>query len=111
MPCPRRATAAATTVSSTARAWTDSEATSASAGGAGVAKPRVAYQSTSRSFARHDATIRLVPVTRAVTTRRTVGAPGGRIGAAAVGVRRPPPVAGMQPMWGRKVGGRAALPV
>src|SRR5581483_11547915 len=110
IPCPRTERATATAVRPDAEARTDRLATSAAAGGAGVANARVAYQSTSRSSARQEAATRFVPLTRAVTTRRRVGAPGGKTAATPVGVRRPPPLVGTQPMCGRNVGARPAAP-
>src|SRR5947207_2762395 len=47
---------------------------------------------------------------RAVRTRRTVGRPGGKTEETDVGVRLPPPLAGMQPACGRNVGGATFVP-
>ena len=78
--------------------------TRAGEGGVGVPNPRARYQPTRRSSARQAVSTVDSPRTRSVTTRRVVGCPGGVTARTAVGVRVPPPVAGMQPMCGRNVG-------
>jgi hypothetical protein len=65
--------------------------------------------STSVSRARHALATVLVPgTTRTLPTRRIVGSPG-LTAPNAVGIP-PPPLAGMQPMKGRKLGARAVAP-
>src|SRR4029453_15622125 len=79
-------------------------AMTAALGGVGVPNPFAVYQPTICSSARQGAAHVDCPRTRPVTTRRVVGYPGGVTLRTPVGVRVPPPVAGIQPMWGRNVG-------
>src|SRR5262249_47510858 len=104
MPWPRVARAETTTEFPDLCVVVERLATRSGGGGVGVSNPRAEYQATRRSSAWHAVLIRDVARTRAVTTRRSVGCPGLITAATPVGVLCPPPAAGMQPMWGRKVG-------
>ena len=73
-------------------------------------KPNACAAPTRRSLPRQPLVTVLAPGrTRTVRTRRTVGWPGANA-VAEVGIRVPPPEAGMHPMCGLKLGARAVVP-
>src|SRR5207248_373004 len=78
-------------------------------GGAFVYKPSACVAEISVSPPAHERERRCEPgATRSVQTRRAVGCPGGET-CATVGIRRPPPAPGRQPMCGRKVDVRGGV--